>query len=85
MTFNDKAHQHLAENGLWPDEAEAVVFQAKDNHPLFTHPVLWERRVEDYPDVAWITFLINLDAVALEWIDRIIPSHPARENFVKLA
>jgi hypothetical protein len=75
MTFHEYAIQYLTNNGMFDDQASAVVGMAK-THSLFTE--FGERRfsdnTSDYPQPMMSVFLVSLNRVAVEWIDANCPN-----------
>lgn len=78
MTIRTKLHDLLTEHGLWPEEAEAVLFElenAKSSESMKGH---WNDREEDHPPQLVAVLFMSAKRHAVDWIDKNKPRHFAR-------
>lgn len=73
----------MEENGLWPDEAEAVIKTIEEDKANITLAQVLDKQIEGYPpmvmSIAWITVCDK----AVKYIDEHKPKHFARFMFEK--
>ena len=81
MTIMEWTKGMLEENGLWPQEAEAVVAAMSDELTMKAMACRWDDPVDDYPPHIFAVIGISAKRQALEWIDRNKPEHFARPMF----
>ncbi|MEE8262719.1 MAG: hypothetical protein V3R83_09680 [Gammaproteobacteria bacterium] len=81
MTIRSWLVNRGVENGLWENEAQAVVNQIADDETLKALGDVLEKSADGYPKqffaVAWMTF----ESEAIKWIDANKPKHFARPMF----
>lgn len=82
MTMQQWAEKYLTDNGLWPDEAEAVVEAAKAEKANESMERRWNDDIEGYPKQLLAVLTMPLRAEAVRWIDANKPQHFARMMFV---
>ena len=80
MTFEVFARKYLVDNGLRPDEADAVIVAAKANDDLRRANFRWSDPAEEVPALRAV-FTLTLNDIATEWIDANKPLHWARPMF----
>lgn len=71
----------LVENGLWKDQAEAVIEQVKarpGNDPMRDR---WNDEATGYPPPLMSVLWLSARQAAVEWIDENKPLHWARPMF----
>ena len=81
MKLKDWCVFDLKSRGLWEQQATAVVQEAKDFPTLLS--VDWEKDTDDYTAEEMDLIKINLDFLAVTWIDKNMPKHWARLMFAK--
>jgi len=69
----------LEENGLWPDEAEAVIELLKAATPDMSER--WEDGLEHYPQTMFAVLWMSAQFEAAEWLAKNKPEHFARAFF----
>lgn len=83
MTFESKAIEYLYQNGMFEDQAKAVVEIAKaapENEPMKGR---WQDDIEGYPPTMLQVLALSLDSAAVEWIDANLPHAWFRPMFAK--
>ena len=89
MTIREFLLKNLTDNGLWPDEAEAVLAQYIENSieldakgvdcgPMRDR---WNDDLEGYPDAMKAVLALGTHTEAVKWIDANKPKHWARLMF----
>jgi hypothetical protein len=73
MTFEQLAHDHLFNNGMFEDNVSAVIELAKKDEVLDSMSGRWTDKTDDYPPFMEKIFILSLDHVALKYIDENIP------------
>jgi hypothetical protein len=82
MTLHEFYHNSLTNRGLWPEEADAIMGEFKSS-PLATALAdRWNEDAAGYPMAVHAGISMNLDAVALKWIEKNAPKHWAKPMFL---
>ncbi len=82
MTIEQFSIKHLTDNGLWPQEAIAVVYTAKKAMEAeMDGQRRWNDDIEGYPKPFWGVMMLTLNRRAVEYIDANKPMHFARPMF----
>ena len=78
-TIKAEISHYLESNGLWPDQAEAVVaaLQAAPG----SGGLSFQDPAEHYPPTMLAVLKLNARAEAVKWIDENMPRHFARPMF----
>ncbi len=83
MTFKEFVLKYLTDNGMFPDQAEAVFENLKNDSASEPMQGRWNDNVEGYPSIIKIGILLPLNKLALEWIDKNKPKAWFRPMFDK--
>ena len=81
MTMQQWAEKYLTDNGLWPQEATAVVGAVKADRANESMEQRWNDGTEGYPKPLLDVLQMALRAEAVRWIDANQPQHFARTMF----
>ena len=71
MTFEEKVKEYLVGNGMFDNQAEAVLQRMKAGDDVMLHR--WSDDTSEYPDVMLNVILLSARRHALDWIDENIP------------
>ncbi len=73
-TIEGKLKDRLVANGMFPEQAQAVIDMAKNRTDLFPDmESRWADEVEGYPQQAIAVLWFGIKHIALEWIDANLP------------
>ena len=73
MTWEQFARGYLVQNGMFEDQAKAVVALAME-HELFINLVgRWNDPIEGYTPIFQAWFVITLRRITVEWIEKNFP------------
>lgn len=82
MTFEQFAHDHLFNNGMFQQDVEKVIELAKQDDLLKdTMNNRWGDNLDDYPMPLQNVFLVSLNRIAVKYIDANIPQAWFRRLF----
>ena len=81
MTLQDKMRALLTENGLWPQEAAAVLIKAKGEKALESMTERWNDDLESYAAEMLAALWVTVQHVAAKWLAENKPKHFARPLF----
>lgn len=81
MTIREKMTRLLEDNGLMPDQAQAIMELAIVDVSLESMVTRWNDESEGYPPQLFGAIWYPIKKVAVEWIDANIPQHFARAIF----
>ena len=81
-TIEGKIKQMLEDNGMFPQQAQAVIDMAKARPDLFPDMERrWADRAEDYPTSLIAVLWLGIKGLAVEWIDANLPKAWYRPMF----
>ena len=80
-TIEEKITERLVNNGLWPDEAKAVMELVKKAPENESMQGRWSENAEYYPQQIMAMAWFSAKNHAIEWIDSNFPNHFARSMF----
>jgi len=79
MTFKEALIKHLADNGMFPDQADSVFAQySADNDSMVGR---WNDEIEGYPDIMLNVLVMGINSEAVRWIDKCLPKAWYRPMF----
>lgn len=85
-TLRENLEQRFCENGLWPDEAKAVldlfVEELKETEP-YMHENIGRRQADEYPAALSTLLYLRAKKHAVRYIDENKPQHWARPMFAE--
>jgi hypothetical protein len=74
MTFQDFAHEHLFNNGMFENDVQKVIEAAKEDDVLKdTMAGRWHDNMDDYPISMQSVFVVSLNNVVTKYIDENMP------------
>ena len=82
MTLAETILQHLEDNGMFRDQAEAVLARFKEDPLGAPLTSAWDKKASGYPQQFMPQVLLNLRAVAVKYIDETCPEVWFRPMFV---
>lgn len=88
MTIRKWLENYLADNGLFPNQATAVVAAMIAEHATYRSDMMagrWDDCAEDYPRPLLAVLCLDVRRHAVVWIDANIPQHWARVIFAQEA
>ena len=75
MTLQETIKQRLIDNGVWEDEAVAIIEQAKTDKVLQHLQNRWNDDIEGYPVQLLVATWYAVKRVAIEWLQVQSPKH----------
>ena len=75
QTIREKYSSMLVENGLFEDEARAVMAQAESDELTESMKGKWDQPLSALPGPALITLWISLRRIAVKWLGKNKPNH----------
>ena len=73
--------EKLEENGLWANEAKAVIEKAKASEFFESLKGRWNSDIKDYPLPTLPAIWVSLKSVAASWLEENAPQHWALPMF----
>ena len=83
MTTRERLIKMLVDRGMFENQAEEVfdLFEPKANAMSPQYSITWDRPASEYPDSLFAIWMMTLDEVALDYIDRTCPKAWFRTMF----
>lgn len=83
MTTKEKLKQMLIDNGMFPNQADAVLGEAIPRIEAVTpdYKITWDRPASEYPDVVFNAMWLHVRDVAKHWIAENAPQAWYRPMF----
>ena len=81
MTIREMMETKLQENGLWPDEATAIMEAIEDEKCAESMKGRWKDAADGYPPQLFAVSWMVVQAVAAKWLEANKPMHWARAMF----
>jgi hypothetical protein len=82
MSIEEKIEQLLQQNGMFPDQAKAVMARVKDDEANSPMSDRWGDSADEYPPVIISLAWLSAKHHAIEWIDENLPKAWFRPMFV---
>jgi hypothetical protein len=82
MTIQEKMTRLLEDNGLSPDQAQAVIQLAIADKSLKFMKTRWDDECGGYPSPLFAVVWKSIKYMAVEWMDANMPKHFARSMFL---
>jgi len=81
MTIREMMETKLQENGLWPDEATAIMDAIEDEKCAESMNGRWKDAADGYPPQLFAVSWMVVQTVAAKWLEENKPMHWARPMF----
>jgi len=81
MTIVESLKSKLESQGLFPDQADAVLEILKSENPIMGNR--WNDDEGDYPNSLISVLWVAAQSCAVRWIDKNVPKHWARVVFAQ--
>lgn len=75
MTVRDKLIDYLVKRGMFPEDANEIllVFDLTQKEMLPDYHITYSSPCDDYPDAVYLVWSLELNRLALQWIDANCP------------
>jgi hypothetical protein len=81
MSFKTIAIDHMVNNGMWPDQAEKVFQEIKNDEANESMKGRWDDPQWQYPESMTAIVIMITNSAAVKWIDENLPKAWFRPMF----